>query len=80
MVFEVSGITDRGEEEVVWEELHVCYFDMGLEAMEFGALCVVDVDILLLGHRKVLVAMKPSVGDFCQFNPKRRILHGREGG
>lgn len=65
MVFEVSGITDRSEEEMVWEELHVCYFDVGLEAVEFGALCVVDVDILLLGYRKVLVIMKPSVGDVC---------------
>lgn len=44
---------------MVWEELHVCYFDVGLEAVDFDTSVVVDVGVFFLGNSEELFVVEP---------------------
>ena len=45
---------------MIWQKFHVRHLDVFPQAVQLNTVGVVDVDVRLLGHRKVLVIVKPS--------------------
>lgn len=46
---------------MVWEEFHVCNFDVGLEAVNLDTSVVVDVGAFLLGGGEEGLIVEPSL-------------------
>lgn len=60
LVFQVTGISDGREKEVIREKFHVSYFNMRFETVDFNAGVVIDIGVFFLGDGKELLVVEPS--------------------
>jgi hypothetical protein len=55
-------VANRGEKEMVRQELHVIYFNVVFQLMKLYARVIIYIHIFLLCHSKILVVVQPLYG------------------